>query len=125
MFKKIGSIVISLLLLVVITGVTVNMHYCGSHLYSLKIYLQPDKCCNNNQCGHCKDKSIIIKVHDDFLPVFNDNKLSQIIPLQLFGLLNYAFKAEPDFLNVHNTFALDVSPPGMKKSLSLLQTYLL
>ncbi len=126
MFKKIGYIIISFLLFTVILGITVNLHYCGDRLFSLKIFNQADKCCDNNQCGHCKDESVRLEINEDFLPVLDNGLISEIFPFQLLQ----HFSNDISLLSVHaittlDVFASDISPPGVIKTLSLLQTYLL
>jgi hypothetical protein len=126
MFKKIIHLIISGFLLAAITGITVNMHYCGDKLYSSKVNSKADKCCDNNQCGHCKDKSVQIKTHDDFLPVINDDLLTEILPVHLFVSPDNFTSSEPVLEKAtQNIYSSDISPPGAMQILSLLQTYLL
>lgn len=126
MFKKTGHIIISGLLVIVIAGITVNMHYCGDQLYSFKINGQPSECCDNDHCGHCKDESVKIMIHDDYLPVLDDNQLSEIVPVHILGRLNNNFVVERGFENsFYRIYASDLSPPGIEQKLSFLQAYLL
>jgi len=126
MVKKIGHILISGFLVTVIAGITINMHYCGDHLYSFRINSQADNCCDNNQCGHCKDKSVVVKIDEDFLPVLNVSHLSETVPVHLSVLFKDDFSVQSGFeMTIQSPYSPDIIPPGTKQRISLLQTYLL
>lgn len=127
MFKKTGHIIISALLVIVITGITVNLHYCGDRLYSVNINVQTNNCCDNDDCGHCKDKSVKLEIHDDFLPVLNNGLTSETISYHLVKLFSKDLSLVQGLEEValYGIYAPDISPPGVNAKLSLLQTYLL
>ena len=126
MLKKTGYIILSVFLVTVISGITVNMHYCGNHLYSFSINGKADSCCTNDQCGGCKDKSIELEIHDDFLPVLNNGLISELFPLQKVALLSSDINLLPgQETSSCDIYASDISPPVIQTRLSFLQTYLL
>jgi hypothetical protein len=126
MFKKAGYIIITGILVAVNTGITVNMHYCGDRLYSFRIYGQAGTCCNDSHCGHCQDESVKLEIHEDFLPAFNNDLISEIFPFQLFVHFNDYFKLKQGITySLNDIYSSGISPPGAGQKLSLLQTYLL
>ena len=60
------SIMISLLLLVSVSGVTVVQHYCQGKLMAESIYSTPHHCCGDS-CPYCSDKVVSLRVSDTFL----------------------------------------------------------
>lgn len=126
MFKKTVYIVISFLLFTVVLGITINLHYCGDRLYSLKIYGQTNNCCDNDHCGHCKNESVRLEIHEVFLPVLDNGVVSEIFPFQLLQhFSNDICPLSVQAITELDVFASDISPPRAKQTLSLLQTYLL
>ena len=126
MIRKLGCLIISGFLIAVTTGITITMHYCGDRLSSFGLYSHASSCCHHDQCGHCKDEVIIIKSHDEFIPVVQQKLETELIPLQLYGINNI----EVFELHVDSQIALfrcysDISPPQTKLKISFLQTYLL
>ena len=65
MLKRIGNIVIMVLLLVATSGIPITQHYCGPAKMSFSIYATPKACCNN-QCDKCHNVFKFSKVNDVF-----------------------------------------------------------
>ena len=70
MIKKVGNIVIILLLLVATGGIPITRHYCGSAEVSFSVYSTPKLCCDRN-CDKCHDVLKFSKVNDDFEATFS------------------------------------------------------
>lgn len=107
-------------------GVTINKHYCGENLYSFKIYNYHKSCCGNNQCGHCKNETVLIKLQNDFIPSVQQEINNVKIPIQLFGLKEMFPSdklADNSAANIH--CFKDISPPETSADLPVLQTFLL
>ena len=126
MLKKIAHIVISLFLFLVFAGISVNTHYCNGNLYSLKINHQAEKCCDNSTCGHCKNETVILKVHDDFVPEVQF-KLNPLYSLSTFFLINIPLQSVTAIENpIAQIYPFqDISPPPRSLKLTLLQAFLL
>ena len=66
MLKRSGTIVLTVLYLITVTGFALNLHYCGKRLTAVKIDA-PAKGCNDpmaHQMKCCKDKQLVVKVKD-------------------------------------------------------------
>ncbi len=126
LIRKISHIIVSIFLFFAFAGVTVNKHYCDGHIYSLKINHQSKKCCDNNNCGHCKDETIVIKVHNNFLPEFQLRLNSDQFPINLFWTKKAEFAESLVSVNSANLSSYnDISPPTTSVNISLLQNFLL
>lgn len=80
MIKSIGHIIVSGMLLVSVTGLTINMHYCYDHLYDMALNAPAHSCCDpgvdNGHCHddhvsddptHCDDRVIRIQTESDLM----------------------------------------------------------
>ena len=69
--KKILILFFSMLYLVVTTGFSINMHFCGDHLVDLTINssTREETCCGKKEIkkGCCTEKSTTIKITDKHL----------------------------------------------------------
>lgn len=65
MLKRVGHILIILLLLFGTTGLTITKHYCGSNLIKTEIFSTPDNCCNGN-CPGCHNEKVSFRITDQF-----------------------------------------------------------
>ena len=66
MFKRSGTIVLTVLYLITVTGFALNLHYCGKLLTAVKIDA-PAKGCSDpmaHKMKCCKDKQLVVKVKD-------------------------------------------------------------
>lgn len=124
MFRKIIHIVLSLFLVVITTGITFSMHYCGSKLISVSVNNETKSCCDSH-CGNCNNKTLRVEVEDQFLipdQIESSNSIEQ-------NLLFPVLIANNDEILSRESKTLDLfsdsSPPsGIPARLSLLQTYL-
>ncbi len=66
MIKRSGALLLMMLYVVTVSGIALNLHYCGKLLASVKLEL-PSKSClkvDGSKMKCCKDKQITIKVKD-------------------------------------------------------------
>jgi hypothetical protein len=70
MGKKIGNIMLSLLVLCTTTGIVVNQHYSNGELYSASLYGSAESCCPIDSENHdtCQETTKVYKVKDYFQP---------------------------------------------------------
>jgi hypothetical protein len=81
MLKLIGHMLISGLVILSVTGLTVNLHYCGEDLYDIALNAPADSCCDkhshdqechpveeNDHSNHCNDEEIEVETTDVFVP---------------------------------------------------------
>ncbi len=79
MFKKIIHIITAGLILISITGFTLNMHYCHDQLIDLAVFSPAQSCCDTGDKGpchadgdigkmsHCVDESLQVGSTDDYV----------------------------------------------------------
>jgi hypothetical protein len=79
MFRLISHIILSGLILLSLTGFTVNLHYCQDTLYDIALNSPAESCCENgahehhchpvpdmDNSNHCDDETIKVESTDDF-----------------------------------------------------------
>ena len=79
MFKLISHIILSGLILLSLTGLTFNLHYCQDTLYDIALNSPAESCCENgahdHHChpdpdmensNHCDDETVKVESTDDF-----------------------------------------------------------
>ena len=79
MFRLISHIILSGLILLSLTGLTVNLHYCQDELYDIALNSPAENCCDNgahdHHChpdpdmensNHCDDETVKLESTDDF-----------------------------------------------------------
>ena len=142
MLKKVGHILLILILLVFTMGMTVDMHFCKHKLYDIGIFSEVESCClakedshrhkahqcdvNNHHKNDCEDEIVHIDKVDNFVvSSFDFNFENQ--PLSLL----FASYSIIDDLNIFpdirkiEFYDLNNSPPGTHDILSLIHTYLI
>ncbi len=80
MLRILGHIGLSAMMLLTVSGMTINMHYCQGHLYDLAVNAPAHSCCdagdlagscchNHDQqkSHHCDDKTVTIHSTGDYL----------------------------------------------------------
>lgn len=67
--KKILIIVLSVFYLIIVSGITLNLHYCGGKFKHIALFdnADIDGCCGSKKKskGCCKDKTTVVKVEDN------------------------------------------------------------
>nr|NQU90294.1 hypothetical protein [Bacteroidota bacterium] len=124
MFRKIGYIILSALLILTTVGFNISRHYCGDKLVAVSIDLPTEPCCNDmeNECCHDDNMLVIFKV-DFTKPVAGELSISD---LDLFGTLNKELVNEyANFYLPANIITDPSPPPGTHLFLAKIQSYLL
>nr|NQU90370.1 hypothetical protein [Bacteroidota bacterium] len=121
MLNRISHIILAFLILLTSIGMTLTMHYCGGQLKSVSVITTAEACCDTPGC--CHNKTITIKIEDNFL-----------IASDTFGFSQWAFEM-PGFIelfrndfadgNSRFTFLCTPAPPKLNPHFSLLQSFLL
>ena len=65
MIKRVGNIVIMVLLLIATGGIPITRHYCGPAEMSFSVYSTPKQCCSGH-CDKCHNVFKFSKVNDAF-----------------------------------------------------------
>ena len=65
MIKRVGNIVIMVLLLIATGGIPFTQHYCGSAEMAFSVYSTPKSCCSGH-CDKCHNVFKFSKVYDVF-----------------------------------------------------------
>ncbi|MFC2111135.1 hypothetical protein ACFLQ5_01645 [Bacteroidota bacterium] len=136
MLKIVSHIIISSLFLISTTGLTINLHYSHNELYDIGLYTEAESCCGDltqhNSCcakekqkNQCEDKTIEMKVKDDFNFTSSNCEIEPLSFINLFLFSSTLF----DLSNIQDNDEIipfiDISPTDPLKILSLLQSYLL
>jgi len=121
MLRKVGHIILFLLLFITTTGLIVSKHFCREVLISASVYLEAENCCEK-EC--CRNQS-------EFLQLDEDYQVSEVtqVPAVFFSsyiletgfLLMSDLQYEKQYLPV----ADDPPPTEVPTRLSLKQSYLL
>ncbi len=124
MFRKITHIVLALFLLVVTTGITFSMHYCGGKLVSVSINKEAKGCCDV-MGGCCENKTIHFEVDDDYITPLLAEHIKIVETDILFSeLFVLDFNLTSDVGNIIVLFDDSSPPPTIHTRLALLQTYI-
>jgi len=111
-------------MLVITTGVTLSMHYCGGKLVSTAINKKAKSCCDGTG-GCCENKTIHIQLKEDFDSQTNFihtevAELDVLFPVLFLVDLNLLEEPKDSFIVYQDSSP----PPNIQTRLSLLQTYL-
>ena len=138
MFKKIIHIITAGLILISITGFTINMHYCHDQLIDLAVFSPAQSCCDAGDEGpchadsdiskasHCKDESLQVGSTDDYVgPSFTFNFENNIsIDLLISSTILYNFQGSDHLRPVEAPW--HKKPPSCQEVvLSQIQSFLI
>lgn len=100
MFKLIGHMVLSVLLLISVTGMTVNMHFCQGHLYDLALNAPAHDCCDPapDCCEPLQDRRACHHDHDMAGPHHCDDKSIQIESSHEYVITGYSFDFKDPYI---------------------------
>ena len=138
MFKKIIHIITAGLILISITGFTINMHYCHDQLIDLAVFSPAQSCCDAGDEGpchadsdiskasHCKDESLQVGSTDDYVgPSFTFNFENNIsIDLLISSTILYNFQGSDHLRPVEAPWHKK-PPPYQEVVLSQIQSFLI
>jgi len=129
---------LSALLIVTVSGMTINLHYCGDHLYDMAINSAAHSCCDvddkDTAChhdhdmgkmDHCNDKTIDIRTANDFLISgfsfdFENYHFTDLF-LTTYVTVEYTLTDNAPVREIIN----DRKPPPQEVELSQIQSYLI
>ena len=124
MISRLLHIIVSLNLLVSLTGFSVSMHYCGDDLMDMAVDREASSCCDSS-CKGCHNEDHYIKLEEDLsAPVYHQSPdIPQIDLMAPVAVLYHQPAAGTDLFP---TFRSE-SPPGRSgpERLSVLQAFLL
>ncbi len=142
MLKKIGHIMLVLLLLISTMGMTISMHFCRHHLYDIAFFGQAKSCCcathmeasskkhhcdvEHHHSNDCENETIHMHKVDNFTTSdanFHFEEVS-LSTLYTFFVTLIQFESSSIVKKVE-FFDCNFSPPNVKVVLALLQTYLI
>ena len=73
MTSRFLHIIVSLYLLVSLTGFSVSLHYCGNELMAIAIDQEAKSCCDSS-CNGCSDEQHYVKLDEDLsTPVYHQH----------------------------------------------------
>ena len=80
--KKLASIIVSIVYLVLSTGVLVNLHYCQGEIESISVVTNNSLCCcatidfDDNGC--CKNEQLLVHLDNDEQIITKHRKLQEV-----------------------------------------------
>jgi hypothetical protein len=114
MIRKISILLFAFSYLVSVTGLMLNMHYCGGELNCVSLLL-PDDCCecpDETDSSCCADSGVFLKASDDShlssTETFDFNFPAEVAPSQQ-DFQFVAFRSE--FIEESYQFFSDLPPP--------------
>ncbi len=123
---RFSHIVVSFLLLVGTTSLTVSGHYCAGELYSFRLFDNAPECCSDAGCGNCEDNSIALKLTDEYIVTDYQIKHNPLTIIKIYFVDHssgsYAYNLS---ISRQTIFPFKTPPPGLKKSLSMIQSFIL
>ena len=122
MIKKIGHIILALIILATTAGMTISEHYCGDTLREVSFMIEADPCCDiPDDC--CHNESSIYVIDDSFsVSNFNFEFTSQVISVPVnFELFKVSFQEQSSILAWIDT----PPPPKISTLLAEVQSFLL
>jgi hypothetical protein len=138
MIKKVFHSVLAILMVMTVTGLTINMHYCQEHLYDLALFSPAHSCCeagghchmpdpgNTGGMDHCEDTSIHVDSTGEYVASFPDFSFEAQFAIELFVI-----EMEPvDQISAGAAFTLKTfwyqePPPPHEVDLTSIQTFLI
>ena len=120
MIKKVGNILIVMVLLLATGGIPITRHYCGPVKMSFSIYATPKPCCDSH-CNKCHNVFTLSKINDDFEAgqSISIKLLTKVITLHsaifIDLLYNILYSSSPDLINQRKFFLAeaDHSPASL------------
>ncbi len=126
------------MILISITGFTVNMHYCHDQLIDLALFAPAHSCCGTvdegpchaeadmSMASHCKDESLQVGSTDDYVGTsftfgFEDNLRNDLL---ISATVLYHFQG-PDSIHAQEPPWHKEPPPYREVVLSQIQSYLI
>lgn len=125
MIKKLGYIIVSLLLLTVTAGYSVSKHYCGPRLVSVSINHEAKSCCDmEGTSSCCRNETKVFQLDEDYV-ISSVLEQMPVKSLNLF-LTNYIqINFNLNTLEQSVVFIPESPPPKKQQTiLSGLQCYL-
>jgi len=111
--KKVSSILLSILYLLVSAGIFINMHYCGGELESVSLLSEQKVCCCDGSemaSNCCNNKHFFLQFNGD-QKVTASNTLSfdqfKFIKVEKLVLVNFEILE----VELQNLFSYDLPPP--------------
>jgi hypothetical protein len=138
MVKVLSHIVLSGLLLLSVTGFTINMHFCQGHLYDLAINAPAHECCDNNPGNnvchhdhdmskphHCDNESIKIESSHDFIASRFSFDFEDSYSFELFSISQLVIESPVREMSITPGLLNYKKPPPQEVVLSRIQSYLI
>ena len=122
MFRKVGHIVIALLLLTSTMGLTLSAHYCGENLKSISVAGEPDSCCDI-PAGCCHDEAETFRIDNDF--AFSSLHFDSKLIVSLILEYSIPFFNELSARDFQIISFFEPPPPTVHQMLSRIQVYIL
>lgn len=124
MFKAVGHIFLSLLLLISTTGIAVSRHYCGGEIVSTTVLVEASSCCGSDSC--CKNEIELIQLDVEY-SVSSTVVVPSSVKIDLFGFSLAIFDLNVEEILLEDEFIISdlPPPPKIQALLANIQSYLL
>ena len=121
MLRIIGHIFLSAFLLISVTGMTVNMHFCQGHLYDLALNAPAHDCCEpvHDCCEPVQERRACHHDHDMANPHHCDDKSIQIDSSHEYVVTSFSFDFEDSYtFKLFGTSTLLIESPETETTLT-------
>jgi hypothetical protein len=126
----------AVLMVLTVTGLTINLHYCHDHLYDLALFSSAHSCCetgghchlpgDSNSMDHCEDTSIHVDSTGEYLGSLVTFTFEDTFPIDLMWIER--FETDPGSFTEQYTLKTDwfqEPPPPNEVDLTDIQTFLI
>ena len=140
MIRTMIHMLLSLLVMVSVTGFTVNLHYCQEQLYDIAIFAPASSCCETGDHStmgchvnldrdpdHCDDATIQVESPEDFFisSIYYDTPVNGFSDLFLLNYPTFKCTGKTGDDRAVNVPRYRLPPTGKQDMLSMIQSYLL
>ncbi len=139
MFRLISHIILSGLILLSVTGLTFNLHYCQDTLYDIALNSPAESCCENgahehhchpvpdtDNSNHCDDETVKIESTDDFFVSSYSFDFDDVQHINLLYTTHTLIKTQPTTNKTESEVLNYKKPPILPEVvLSQIQSFLI
>ena len=136
MLNKVFHSTLAALVVLTVTGLTINLHFCQDHLYDLALFSAAHSCCEtgghchmpekDSSMDHCEDSSIHVESTGEYLGTFITFSFedSYAIDLLWMELLEITPERNAEQFAL-KTYWYQEPPPPNEVDLTEIQTFLI
>ena len=136
MAKKVLHSALALMMILTVSGITINLHYCHDRLYDMALFAPAHSCCetgahchlpgDSGNMDHCEDDAIHVESTGEYIGTFNPASFGDAPVIDLLPhFCSSVHEAPVEDRRSAETFWYQEPPPPNEVDLSRIQTYLI